>query len=99
MSKERLMKVIIGPHISEKSAMAAEGGNQVILKVAVDSNKQEIKAAVELLMDIKVASVRVLNQKGKTKKFGQRMGKRKDWKKAYINLVPGQNIENLTATG
>lgn len=92
MNQERIMKVLLAPHISEKSSMAAEGGNQVVFKVAKDASKPEIKAAVEQLFDVKVDSVRVLNNKGKTKRFGQRMGRRSDWKKAYVKLEAGQDI-------
>ena len=92
MNQERIMKVLLAPHISEKSSMAAEGGNQVVFKVAKDASKPEIKAAVEQLFDVKVDSVRVLNNKGKTKRFGQRIGRRNDWKKAYVKLEAGQDI-------
>jgi large subunit ribosomal protein L23 len=86
------MKVLLAPHISEKSSMVAEQGNQVVFRVAKDASKPEIKAAVEQLFEVKVDSVRVLNNKGKTKRFGQRMGRRSDWKKAYVKLEAGQDI-------
>jgi len=96
MNKERIMKILQRPHISEKSALIAEKGNQLIFKVIKDANKQEIKAAIELMFQVKVADVRVLRQKGKVKKFGQSMGRRSDWKKAYIRLMPGQEIDMMT---
>lgn len=92
MNQERIMKVLLAPHISEKSSMVAEQGNQVVFRVAKDASKPEIKAAVEQLFEVKVDSVRVLNNKGKTKRFGQRMGRRSDWKKAYVKLEAGQDI-------
>jgi len=92
MSKERLMKVLLSPLISEKSVNAADNGNQFGFKVAVDATKPEIKAAVEMLFEVNVEKVQVLNVKGKTKRFGQRMGKRPDWKKAYVRLAEGQDI-------
>lgn len=97
MNQERIMKVLQRPHISEKSALIAEG-NQLIFRVVKDANKQEIKAAVELMFQVKVADVRVLRQKGKAKKFGQMMGKRSDWKKAYIRLMPGQELDIMNRT-
>jgi len=92
MSKERLLKVLLAPLISEKSVNAADSGNQFAFKVAKDATKPEIKAAVEMLFEVNVEKVQVLNVKGKTKRFGQRMGKRADWKKAYVRLAAGQDI-------
>ena len=92
MSKERLMKVLLAPLISEKSVNAADNGNQFAFKVATDASKPEIKAAVEMLFEVNVEKVQVLNVKGKTKRFGQRMGRRPDWKKAYVRLAEGQDI-------
>ena len=92
MSKERLMKILLAPLISEKSVNAADSGNQVAFKVTTDATKPEIKAAVEMLFEVNVEKVQVLNVKGKSKRFGQRMGKRADWKKAYVRLAEGQDI-------
>jgi large subunit ribosomal protein L23 len=92
MSKERLLKILLAPLISEKSVNAADTGNQFAFKVAKDATKPEIKAAVEMLFEVNVEKVQVLNVKGKTKRFGQRMGKRSDWKKAYVRLAEGQDI-------
>lgn len=97
MNQERLMKVLLSPHISEKSSIAADQNNQIVLKVANDASKPEIKQAVELLFDVKVDKVQVSNVKGKTKRFGARMGRRSDWKKAYITLQEGQQIDLLGA--
>ena len=95
--QERLMTVIRGPHLSEKSHMAAEN-NQVVLKVRVDASKKEIRQAVELLFEVEVDDVTVINVKGKTKRFGQTRGRRNDWKKAYVRLAEGSNIETLLGT-
>jgi len=95
MNQERLMKILLSPHISEKSSIVADQNNQIVLKVATDASKPEIKQAVELLFDVKVDRVQVSNVKGKTKRFGAKMGRRSDWKKAYITLQEGQQIDFL----
>jgi large subunit ribosomal protein L23 len=97
MNQERIYKVLLGPVISEKSAAAGEGANQVVFKVLADANKFEIKAAVEALFSKKVESVRVLNVKGKTKRTRYGVGTRSDWKKAYVRLEQGQEIDFATA--
>jgi large subunit ribosomal protein L23 len=97
MSKESLMNVLIGPHVSEKSARVSEGSNQFVFRVRRDAKKPDIKAAVELMFEVKVESVNVVNTEGKQKRFGQRLGRRQDFKKAYVRLAPGQNI-NFTGT-
>lgn len=97
MRQERLLDVIRAPHISEKATVVAERDNQVVFKVAVDANKLEIKRAVELLFEVEVDSVRVVNVKGKTKRHGMAMGKRANWKKAYVSLKEGQEIDFLGA--
>jgi len=97
MNQERLMKVLMAPHISEKSSVAADQSNQIVFKVATDATKPEIKQAVELLFDVKVDRVQVCNVKGKTKRFGAKMGRRSDWKKAYVTLQEGQEIDFLGA--
>ena len=93
MKEERLLKVLLAPHVSEKTTMAAEASNTVVFKVAKDSNKAEIKAAVEKLFEVEVEGVRTVNVKGKTKRHGQSFGKRSDWKKAYVVLKEGQDID------
>ncbi len=95
MNKERLMKILQRPHVTEKTAMAGQGNNQVVFKVAADATKLEIRRAVETMFEVKVAAVRTSIVKGKNKRFGQVAGRRSDWKKAYISLQPGQNIEML----
>ncbi len=91
--EERLLKVLKAPHISEKSTMVAEKNNTIVFKVATTATKADIKAAVEKLFEVKVEAVRTLNVMGKTKRTGARVGKRSDWKKAYVTLVPGQDID------
>ena len=95
--EERLLKVILAPHISEKATLAAEKNNTVVFKVATDANKAEIKAAVEKLFEVEVEGVRTVNVKGKTKRTGFRFGRRKDWKKAYVTLKEGSDIDFVGA--
>ncbi|GAC29596.1 MULTISPECIES: 50S ribosomal protein L23 [Alteromonadaceae] len=98
MNEERLLKVLLAPHVSEKATMAAEASNTVVFKVLKDASKAEIKAAVEKLFEVEVNSVRTLVCKGKTKRHGQSFGKRSDWKKAYVMLKEGQDIDFAGAT-
>lgn len=93
IANERLMKIILQPHVSEKTAMAAEVDGQYVFKVLVDSDKLEIKRAIEHLFDVKVASVRTVNQKGIAKRVGRTMGRTKAWKKAYVRLQEGHAID------
>jgi len=93
MSKERLMKILLSPIVSEKSAMAADKSNQFSFKVAADATKPEIAEAVEMLFEVKVEQVRTVNVKGKQKRFGAMLGKRNNWKKAYVRLQAGQDID------
>jgi len=95
--QERLMNVIRGPHMSEKSHMAAEI-NQVVFRVSTDATKAEIRQAVELLFEVEVENVTVVNVKGKTKRFGQTRGRRNAWKKAYVRLAEGSQIDTLLGT-
>jgi large subunit ribosomal protein L23 len=94
---DRLMNVLLAPVVSEKSTMLAERGRQYVFRVADDASKPEIKAAVELLFKTKVDSVTVSNVKGKAKRFGRFNGRRRNWKKAFVCLAPGQEI-NFAAT-
>lgn len=97
MNENRLLQVIYSPHVSEKAAMAADSSNQYVFKVASDANKAEIKRAVEQLFGVVVESVRVLNNKGKTKRFGARFGRRSDLRKAYVRLKEGEEIDFVGA--
>jgi large subunit ribosomal protein L23 len=93
MNQERLFKVLLGPHITEKAASATGSATQVAFKVAPDASKLEVKKAVEKLFEVKVEGVRVINVKGKTRRTRTGMGKRSDWKKAYVRLAEGQDID------
>ncbi len=92
MNQERLLQVLLAPQISEKATYVADKYEQVIFRVASDATKPEIKAAVELLFKVQVESVQVMNVKGKVKRFRQTLGRRKGWKKAFVSLKPGQEI-------
>lgn len=91
-NQERLMQVLLAPLVSEKSTMLAEKGNQVVFVVTPDATKPEIKAAVEMLFKVRVSAVQVANAKGKKKRFGRSMGRRSDVRKAFVCLMPGQEI-------
>ncbi len=93
----KLAGILSAPIVSEKSANAADSSNQFVFKVAKTATKLQIKNAVELMFNVKVDSVRVLNVKGKIKRFGRTLGKRSDWKKAYVKLQSGHSIELATA--
>ncbi|MEQ9567365.1 MAG: 50S ribosomal protein L23, partial [Pseudomonadales bacterium] len=86
-NQERLLNVIRAPHISEKTSMAGEQDNQYVFKVAVDATKPEIKAAVESVFSVSVEQVRVVNMKGKVRRTRNGLGRRNDWKKAYVSLA------------
>ena len=88
------MTVLLEPHVSEKATAAAEG-NQVVFRVRTDADKAEIRQAVELMFEVKVDDVQVVRVKGKIKRFGLTPGRRSDWKKAYVRLAPGQEIDFL----
>jgi large subunit ribosomal protein L23 len=92
MNQERLMKVLLTPHVSEKSSTAADSYGRHVFDVLPDATKTEIKQAVELLFKVKVATVQVMNVKGKNKRFGARLGRRHNWKKAYVRLASGDDI-------
>ena len=91
-SEGRLLQVLLAPEISEKATFLAEKNEQIVFKVSSDATKPEVKAAVEMLFKVQVSDVRVANVKGKVKRFRGQMGQRKGWKKAYVSLVPGQEI-------
>ncbi len=88
----RLMQVLVAPLVTEKATQAAEKNNTVLFKILQDATKPEIKAAVELLFNVKVAAVNVLNQKGKAKRFGKTVGRRDHVRKAYVTLAAGQEL-------
>jgi large subunit ribosomal protein L23 len=87
-----LYQVILAPHVSEKGTRVAEKNSQIVFRVRRDASKPVIKQAVEKMFNVQVESVTVTNVKGKVKKFGKTPGRRQDWKKAYVRLKPGQDI-------
>lgn len=91
-NQNRLLQVLLAPQISEKATFIADKNEQVIFRVASDATKPEVKAAVELLFKVEVESVQIANVKGKEKRFGKLMGCRQGWKKAFVCLKPGQEI-------
>jgi large subunit ribosomal protein L23 len=91
-NQERLMQVLIAPQVSEKSTFVGEKNNQFVFRVLQDATKPEIKAAIELMFKVEVNKVQTLNTKGKEKRFGRFVGRRRSWKKAFISLKPGQEI-------
>ena len=95
MNSERITKIIVGPVVAEKASRVAEANNQVVLKVLPNANKTEIKQAVETLFDVKVEAVTTTNVKGKVKRTGRILGKRSDWKKAYVTLADGADLNFL----
>jgi len=97
MNQERLLQILLAPHVSEKTNRLAERHNQVAFKVLPDATKPEIKSAVETLFNVKVKGVTVLNVKGKRKRFGGRLGRRSGWRKAYVSLEAGHEIDFLVA--
>ena len=97
MNDHRLMKIILAPVISEKSAMGADNNDQYTFRVLRDASKPEIRAAVEKMFEVKVEGITTTNVKGKTKRFGQGTGKRSDWKKATVKLQAGQEIDFMGA--
>jgi large subunit ribosomal protein L23 len=91
-SQDRLLQVILAPQITEKATRIADKHQQIAFKVRTDATKPEIKAAVELVFKVEVQAVTVANIKGKEKRAGRVIGRRKDWKKAFVSLKPGQEI-------
>jgi large subunit ribosomal protein L23 len=97
MNNERLSKVLIAPLVSEKSTRVADQSKQMVFKVLPDASKPEIRKAVEKMFDVTVTGVQVMNVKGKVKRFGQSIGRRSDWKKAYVTLAEGSDIDFVGA--
>lgn len=97
VKQERLLQVLLAPHISEKGSLIAAAANQVVFKVLPNATKAEVKAAVQSLFKVKVTGVTTLNVKGKKKVFRGARGRRSDWKKAYVTLAEGQELDLLGA--
>ena len=92
-SQEKLINLLTTPHITEKTSLAMQDANTYSFRVLRNSTKPEIKAAVELMFNVKVAKVNVVNETGKTRRFGKLQGRTQDIKKAYVRLAPGQTID------
>ena len=97
MNQERIMKILIAPIVSEKSTRLADVNRQFVFKVVKDASKPEVRKAVELMFDVKVDAVQIANVKGKVKRFGGALGKRADWKKAFVTLAEGHDINFMGA--
>jgi large subunit ribosomal protein L23 len=93
MNREQLMSVLIAPHVTEKTSLAMQNHNQYTFRVRRDASKTDIRKAIELMFDVKVAGVQVVNEPGKARRFGRTAGRTQDWKKAYVSLSPGQTID------
>jgi large subunit ribosomal protein L23 len=93
VNREQLMSVLIAPHVTEKTSLAMQNHNQYTFRVRRDATKTDVKKAVELMFDVKVAGVQVVNEPGKARRFGRTQGRTQDWKKAYVSLVSGQTID------
>jgi large subunit ribosomal protein L23 len=93
VNREQLMSVLIAPHVTEKTSLAMQNHNQYTFRVRREATKTDIKQAVELMFDVKVSAVQVVNEPGKTRRFGNRAGRTQDWKKAYVSLAQGQAID------
>jgi len=93
MNQERVFQILLGPHVSEKAAVVAENSNQYVFKVALDATKAEIRISVEQLFKVKVDDVRTLRVKGKTKRNRYGLSTKTSWKKAYVRLEQGQEID------
>ena len=97
MNQERVFQVLVGPHVSEKAAIAADNANQYVFKVALDATKAEIKKSVEQLFKVKVDNVTTLRVKGKVKRNRYGYSTKPTWKKAYVRLEQGQDIDFAVA--
>ena len=97
--QQRLMQVLLGPAVSEKSTMVGDKHNQYVFRVAPTANKIDVKAAVQLMFKVEVAGVQMLHVKGKEKRTGRFIGRRSGWKKAYVRLKAGQEINFAEGEG
>jgi large subunit ribosomal protein L23 len=93
MNREQLMSVVLAPHVTEKTSLAMQNNNQYAFRVRREATKTDIRKAVELMFEVKVRGVQVVNEPGKTRRFGRKIGRTQDWKKAYVRLAEGQTID------
>ncbi|VFP83021.1 50S ribosomal protein L23 [Candidatus Erwinia haradaeae] len=96
--EERLLRILRAPHVSEKASSLMDKDNTIVFKVTKDASKVEIKSAIKSIFKVEVDSVNTLLVKGKIKRHKKRLGRRKDWKKAYISLKEGQNITDVVGS-
>ncbi|EED30786.1 ribosomal protein L23 [gamma proteobacterium NOR5-3] len=97
MNRERVFQVLMGPHVSEKAAIVADANNQYVFKVAVDATKSEIRKSVEQLFKVSVEDVQTLKVKGKMKRNRYGFSTKPTWKKAYVRVAQGQDIDFAVA--
>jgi len=93
VNREKLMTVLLAPHVTEKTSLIMQNHNQYVFRVRREATKTDIKQAVELMFEVKVEGVQVVNEPGKMRRFGRRTGRTQDWKKAYVRLAAGQTID------
>ena len=93
LGREGLMNVLLAPHVTEKTSLALQDRNQYTFRVRRDATRTDVRRAVELMFDVKVEGVQVVNEPGKTRRFGGRVGRTQDSKKAYVRLAEGQSID------
>ena len=98
LGREGLMNVLLAPHVTEKTSLALQDRNQYTFRVRRDATRTDVRRAVELMFEVKVEGVQVVNEPGKTRKFGRTSGRTQDWKKAYVRLVEGQSIDYEAAS-
>ena len=91
--KEQLMNILLAPHVTEKTSLVMQNHNQYAFRVRRTATKPQIRAAVELMFEVKVAGVQVVNEPGKARRFGKTPGRTQDWKKAYVSVAAGQTID------
>ena len=96
MNQERVFQILMGPHVSEKAAIVADANNQYVFRVALDATKEEIKHSVEQLFKVAVDDVKTLRVKGKSKRNRFGLTTKQTWKKAYVRLAQGQEIDFAT---
>jgi large subunit ribosomal protein L23 len=93
VNREQLMSVLLSPHVTEKTSLAMQNSNQYAFRVRREATKTDIRQAVELMFEVKVRGVQVVNEPGKKRRFGRKVGRTQDWKKAYVRLAEGQTID------
>jgi large subunit ribosomal protein L23 len=93
IGREGLMSVLLAPHVTEKTSQGTQQHNQYAFRVRRDATRTDVRRAVELMFEVKVQAVQIVNESGKDRRFGGRLGRTSDWKKAYVRLPEGQSID------